>query len=60
MPILHHLNHSRSQRILWLFTELGLDYDIQTHFRDVNTGLAPNSLKAVFDLGRSPVVALDD
>ena len=60
MPILHHLNHSRSQRILWLFTELGLDYDVQAHFRDANTGLAPNSLKAVFDLGRSPVVALDD
>jgi glutathione S-transferase len=60
MPILHHLNHSRSQRILWLFAELGLDYDIQTHFRDPKTGLAPDSLKAIFDLGRSPVVTLDD
>lgn len=60
MPTLHHLNHSRSQRILWLFAEIGLDYDIQPHFRDPNTGLAPDSLKAIFDLGRSPVVTLDD
>lgn len=60
MPTLHHLNHSRSQRILWLFAELGLDYDIQAHFRDPNTGLAPESLKAIFDLGRSPVVTLED
>ena len=60
MPTLHHLNHSRSQRILWLFAEIGLDYDIQPHFRDPKTGLAPDSLKAIFDLGRSPVVTLDD
>ena len=60
MPTLHHLNHSRSQRILWLFAELGLDYDIQTHERDPKTSLAPDSLKAIFELGRSPVVTLDD
>lgn len=60
MPTLHHLNHSRSQRILWLFAELGLDHDIQAHFRNPKTGLAPESLKSVFDLGRSPVVTLDD
>ena len=60
MPTLHHLNHSRSQRILWLFAELGLDFDIQTHYRNPTTSLAPDSLKSIFELGRSPVVTLDD
>ncbi len=60
MPTLHHLNNSRSQRILWLFAEMGMDYTVQVHYRDPKTGLAPNSLKAIFDLGRSPVVTLDD
>ena len=59
MITLHHLNHSRSQRILWLLEELELDYSITTHSRDPKTQLAPQSLKNIFALGRSPVVTID-
>lgn len=60
MITVHHLNHSRSQRILWLLEELGLDYDIQRYERDRKTMLAPASLRAVHPLGKSPVVTDGD
>jgi glutathione S-transferase len=56
MIVVHHLNNSRSQRVLWLLEELGLEYDIQRYARHPKTMLAPNSLKAVHPLGKSPVV----
>jgi glutathione S-transferase len=52
----HHLNNSRSQRILWLLEELGLDYQIVPYSRDPVTRLAPPALKAVHPLGKSPVI----
>jgi len=55
----HHLNDSRSQRILWLLEELELDYTIVHHQRDPETRLAPPSLAAVHPLGKSPVVEMD-
>ncbi|MES2385237.1 MAG: glutathione S-transferase [Pseudomonadota bacterium] len=60
MITVHHLNHSRSQRILWLLEELGLDYDIQRYERDPKTMLAPASLRAVHPLGKSPVITDGD
>jgi glutathione S-transferase len=54
----HHLNNSRSQRVLWLLEELGVDYAIAHHQRDAVTNLAPPELIAVHPLGKSPV--LDD
>lgn len=56
MVVVHHLNDSRSQRILWLLEELGVPYEIVHHTRDPETGLAPPSLKAVHPFGKSPVV----
>ena len=56
MIIVHHLNTSRSQRILWLLEELGLDYEIKKYQRDARTMLAPPELRAVHPLGKSPVV----
>jgi len=56
MLTLHHLNNSRSQRILWLLEELGVDYNIEHYQRDSTTNLAPDSLRAVHPLGRSPVL----
>jgi glutathione S-transferase len=55
----HHLNNSRSQRILWLLEELGADYDIVKYQRDAVTNLAPPELEAVHPLGKSPMVDLD-
>lgn len=52
----HHLNNSRSQRILWMLEELGLDYEIIKYFRDKETNLAPESLREVHPLGKSPVM----
>jgi glutathione S-transferase len=52
----HHLNNSRSQRILWLLEELGLDYQIVPYSRDPVTRLAPPALKAIHPLGKSPVI----
>ena len=52
----HHLNNSRSQRILWLMEELGLDYEIVPYQRDATTNLAPPELLAVHPLGKSPVI----
>jgi glutathione S-transferase len=56
MITVHHLEHSRSQRILWLLEELGLDYDIKHYRRDQDTQLAPESLKQVHPLGKAPVI----
>ncbi|PZN92810.1 MAG: glutathione S-transferase [Alphaproteobacteria bacterium] len=56
MLIVHHLNNSRSQRILWLLEELGLPYEIKAYSRDSVTNLAPPELKAVHPLGKSPVL----
>jgi glutathione S-transferase len=57
--IVHHLNNSRSQRILWLLEELGVDYTIQHYQRDAVTNLAPPELNAVHPLGKSPVIEDD-
>lgn len=56
---IHHLNNSRSQRILWLLEELGVDYEIVHHQRDATTNLAPPSLQAIHPLGKSPVIEDD-
>ena len=56
MLTVHHLNDSRSQRVLWLLEELGLPYDIKFYQRDAVTRLAPPELKAIHPLGKSPVV----
>lgn len=55
----HHLNNSRSQRILWLLEELGAPYEILKYQRDAVTNLAPPELEAVHPLGKSPMVDLD-
>jgi len=56
MLIVHHLDDSRSQRILWLLEELGLPYEIRQHKRDPETRLAPPELKQIHALGKSPVI----
>ena len=56
MIVVHHLNNSRSQRVLWLLEELGLEYEVKRYQRDPKTMLAPASLKAVHPLGKSPVI----
>jgi glutathione S-transferase len=56
MIIVHHLNNSRSQRILWLLEELGLEYEIKKYQRDAKTMLAPKELRAIHPLGKSPVI----
>jgi glutathione S-transferase len=56
MIIVHHLNDSRSQRILWLLQELGVPYEIKHYQRDKQTRLAPPELKAIHPLGKSPVI----
>jgi glutathione S-transferase len=56
MLVVHHLNNSRSQRVLWLLEELGLPYDIAHYQRDAKTMLAPPELLAVHPLGKSPVL----
>jgi len=56
MIVVHHLNNSRSQRVLWLLEELGLDYEVRRYERDRQTMLAPPELRAVHPLGKSPVI----
>ncbi len=56
MITVHHLNNSRSQRVLWLLEELGLPYEIKHYQRNKKTMLAPPELKAVHPLGKSPVI----
>ncbi len=60
MIIVHHLNNSRSQRILWLLEELGLSYEVKPYQRDAKTMLAPAELRAVHPLGKSPVISDGD
>ncbi len=60
MITLHHLNNSRSQRIIWLLEELQLPYQIKHYQRDPRSMLAPAALKAVHPLGKSPVISDDD
>jgi glutathione S-transferase len=60
MITLHHLNNSRSQRVLWLLEELGLPYEVKRYQRDAKTMLAPPELRAVHPLGKSPVITEDD
>lgn len=60
MIVVHHLNNSRSQRVLWLLEELGLPYEIKRYERDAQTMLAPPELKAIHPLGKSPVITDGD
>jgi len=60
MIIVHHLNNSRSQRVLWLLEELGLPYEVKRYERDAVTSLAPASLRAIHPLGKSPVITDGD
>ena len=57
MIVVHHLNNSRSQRVLWLLEELGAAYEIKPYQRDKKTMLAPPELRAVHPLGKSPVIS---
>jgi glutathione S-transferase len=59
MITVHHLNNSRSQRVLWLLEELGLPYEIKHYQRDAKTNLAPPELLQVHPLGKSPVIGDD-
>ena len=59
MITVHHLNNSRSQRVLWLLEELGLPYEIRKYQRDAQTMLAPPELMQVHPLGKSPVITDD-
>ncbi|MCX7567348.1 glutathione S-transferase [Sulfitobacter sp. F26169L] len=59
MITLHHLNRSRSLRILWLLEEIGAPYDFIRHERDAKTNLAPPELLKVHPLGKSPVIEMD-
>ncbi len=60
MIIVHHLNNSRSQRVLWLLEELGVPYEIKPYQRDAKTMLAPPELREVHPLGKSPVITDGD
>ena len=60
MITVHHLNNSRSQRILWMLEELNLEYEIIRYERDVKTLQGPESLRKVHSLGKSPVITDDD
>jgi len=59
MIVVHHLENSRSQRVLWLLEELGLPYEVKRYERDKQTSLAPPELKAIHPLGKSPVIVDD-
>ena len=56
MITVHHLNNSRSQRVLWLLEELGVSYEVKRYERDAQTMLAPPELRAIHPLGKSPVI----
>jgi glutathione S-transferase len=60
MIVLHHLNNSRSQRILWLLEELELEYEVKLYQRDSETNLAPNTLTLIHPLGKSPIITDGD
>jgi glutathione S-transferase len=57
--IVHHLENSRSQRVLWLLEELGIPYEVKRYEREAETMLAPPELKAIHPLGKSPVIEDD-
>jgi glutathione S-transferase len=59
MIVVHHLNRSRSLRILWLLEELGQPYEVRRYTRDPKTSLAPAELRAVHPLGKSPMIEVD-
>jgi len=56
MVVVHHLNNSRSQRVLWLLEELAVPYEVKRYERDAKTLLAPPSLLKVHPLGKSPII----
>ena len=56
MITVHHLNNSRSQRVLWLLEELGIEYEVRRYQRDPGTMLAPAALRQIHPLGKSPVI----
>ena len=56
MIVVHHLERSRSHRVAWMLEELGLDYELRIYARDPATMLAPEALRAVHPLGKSPVI----
>lgn len=60
MIVVHHLNNSRSQRVLWLLEELDIEYEIKYYERDEKTMLAPELLRQVHPLGKSPVITDGD
>ncbi|MBA6291884.1 glutathione S-transferase [Colwellia sp. MB3u-70] len=60
MLVVHHLNNSRSQRVLWALEELGVPYEVKQYQRDLKTNLAPASLKKIHPLGKSPVITDGD
>ena len=60
MITVHHLNNSRSQRVLWLLEELGMPYEIKPYQRNASTNLAPPELLQVHPLGKSPVITDGD
>jgi glutathione S-transferase len=60
MIVVHHLDNSRSQRVLWMLEELGVPYEVKRYERDPKTMLAPRSLKDVHPLGKSPVITDGD
>jgi glutathione S-transferase len=59
MITLHHLNRSRSHRILWLLEELGVEYNVKHYARDAKTNLAPPALMALHPLGKSPLIEME-
>jgi glutathione S-transferase len=59
MITVHHLNESRSQRILWLLEELGLTYEIRPYFREERTKMAPPEMRDIHPLGKSPIISDD-
>ncbi|PXA79653.1 glutathione S-transferase [Caulobacter sp. D4A] len=60
MVVVHHLNNSRSQRVLWLLEELGVPYEVKRYERNLQTMLAPPELRAIHPLGKSPVITDGD
>jgi glutathione S-transferase len=60
MVVVHHLNNSRSQRVLWLLEELGVPYEVKRYERDAKSMLAPPALLAIHPLGKSPVIVDGD
>jgi len=60
MVVVHHLNNSRSQRVLWALEELGVAYQVKQYKRNLKTNLAPTSLNKVHPLGKSPVITDGD